>query len=228
MPDPTGVWLDFLASPSAPRQALSVLELDGYLTGVVVAPDLIMPSRWMAGIWGDEEPVFDNSDQFGAVLGAVMERYNALNAEIDLSLKRLETDRVCDYRPMFLPTGGEPKRSAVRQWIAGFWKAMRLDPAAWSGLAGDGRLHPVLGPFVGFIDLGPDPEFEPADDYEERLNESIIEIPRAILLLRKIGRLRAARRPAARRPVTAEPKIGRNDPCPCGSGQKHKRCCGAN
>jgi len=29
--------------------------------------------------------------------------------------------------------------------------------------------------------------------------------------------------PAAR----AMPKIGRNDPCPCGSGKKHKKCCGA-
>lgn len=25
----------------------------------------------------------------------------------------------------------------------------------------------------------------------------------------------------------AEPKVGRNDPCPCGSGRKHKKCCGA-
>jgi uncharacterized protein YecA (UPF0149 family) len=24
-----------------------------------------------------------------------------------------------------------------------------------------------------------------------------------------------------------EPKVGRNDPCPCGSGKKHKKCCGA-
>jgi preprotein translocase subunit SecA len=23
-----------------------------------------------------------------------------------------------------------------------------------------------------------------------------------------------------------EPKIGRNDPCPCGSGKKYKKCCG--
>jgi len=23
-----------------------------------------------------------------------------------------------------------------------------------------------------------------------------------------------------------EPKIGRNDPYPCGSGKKHKKCCG--
>ena len=32
-------------------------------------------------------------------------------------------------------------------------------------------------------------------------------------------------REAARRPVGAH-KIGRNDPCPCGSGKKYKKCCG--
>jgi hypothetical protein len=26
--------------------------------------------------------------------------------------------------------------------------------------------------------------------------------------------------------IRTEPKIGRNDPCPCGSGKKHKKCCG--
>jgi len=25
--------------------------------------------------------------------------------------------------------------------------------------------------------------------------------------------------------VRTSPKIGRNDPCPCGSGKKHKKCC---
>jgi preprotein translocase subunit SecA len=25
----------------------------------------------------------------------------------------------------------------------------------------------------------------------------------------------------------ASDKIGRNDPCPCGSGKKYKKCCGA-
>ena len=29
-------------------------------------------------------------------------------------------------------------------------------------------------------------------------------------------------------PVRAAKKIGRNDPCPCGSGKKYKKCCGAN
>jgi len=36
------------------------------------------------------------------------------------------------------------------------------------------------------------------------------------------------RRPvAAPRPVRVGPKVGRNDPCPCGSGKKYKKCCGA-
>jgi Protein of unknown function (DUF1186)/SEC-C motif len=30
----------------------------------------------------------------------------------------------------------------------------------------------------------------------------------------------------APQPLVREPKIGRNDPCPCGSGKKHKKCCG--
>ena len=28
------------------------------------------------------------------------------------------------------------------------------------------------------------------------------------------------------KPVVKEAKIGRNDPCPCGSGKKYKKCCG--
>jgi uncharacterized protein YchJ len=26
--------------------------------------------------------------------------------------------------------------------------------------------------------------------------------------------------------VRDRPKVGRNDPCPCGSGRKYKKCCG--
>ena len=38
----------------------------------------------------------------------------------------------------------------------------------------------------------------------------------------------AAPSPAAPQPMTrAQPKVGRNDPCPCGSGKKYKQCHGA-
>jgi len=33
---------------------------------------------------------------------------------------------------------------------------------------------------------------------------------------------------AARGPVVKKDEVGRNDPCPCGSGKKYKKCCGRN
>ena len=33
---------------------------------------------------------------------------------------------------------------------------------------------------------------------------------------------------AKAKPVRTGPKVGRNDPCPCGSGKKYKHCCGKN
>ena len=33
-------------------------------------------------------------------------------------------------------------------------------------------------------------------------------------------------RPARNKPAKAGPRVGRNDPCPCGSGKKYKKCCG--
>jgi len=34
--------------------------------------------------------------------------------------------------------------------------------------------------------------------------------------------------PIKKKPVRNDKKVGRNDPCPCGSGKKYKNCCGAN
>jgi yecA family protein len=49
----------------------SRLELDGYLTGVLVAPRRVAPSRWIAGLWGEDNPVFDDEQQLTAALGPV-------------------------------------------------------------------------------------------------------------------------------------------------------------
>jgi preprotein translocase subunit SecA len=32
---------------------------------------------------------------------------------------------------------------------------------------------------------------------------------------------------APKQPVLAKKQVGRNEPCPCGSGKKYKKCCGA-
>jgi uncharacterized protein DUF1186/SEC-C motif-containing protein len=41
------------------------------------------------------------------------------------------------------------------------------------------------------------------------------------------GRYRPSTPPVTVKPVRETPKVGRNDPCPCGSGKKFKKCCGS-
>lgn len=43
---------------------------------------------------------------------------------------------------------------------------------------------------------------------------------------RQVYENRYAQGEEAKKPVRVEQKIGRNDPCPCGSGKKYKKCCG--
>jgi uncharacterized protein len=225
--DPIAAWRAFLASPAAPATALSPLELDGYLTAIVVAPqpDPIRPSLWMPGIWGDADPVFDDIEQANRVLGMVMVHHNAIIGALDRSLDRLHAADASDYRPLFVQGVDKPSLDDVRLWANGFWKAMRLAPDAWTMLAEDKRTQPLLGILSGFVALD-DPEFVPADNIDELLDEGAALIPRVITVLHKIS-LERAREHVTARPVRA-PKIGRNDPCPCGSGQKYKRCCGRN
>jgi uncharacterized protein len=220
--DPKTAWLSLLALPAAAKTGLSLLELDGYLTGVIVTPqsEPIAPSRWIAGLWGDAEPVFDDDAQIFRVMGAVYNHYSALVLDIDRALKRLQADRVCDYRPMFMPREGKPTHDAVRRWTRGFWRAMALAPKAWSALVEDDRTKILIGPFAAFINLGDQGSINIPGDVDAIRDESAAAIPPTILTLHKLATMLSESNPRKDR------KTGRNDPCPCGSGGKYKRCCG--
>jgi uncharacterized protein len=178
----------------------------------------------MARLWGDDEPIFEDEAQINTVLGAVAIHYNTLLRDIDRSLKRMEADRIVDYRPRFVSDEQKPAHDAVRIWVRGFWKAMELAPETWTALAQDDRTKVVLAPFATFFDLGELAPDEVPADIDDRLDKDAALIPRMILILRKLARIReTTSRPA---PLPRRSKVGRNDPCPCGSGKKYKRCCG--
>jgi preprotein translocase subunit SecA len=62
---------------------------------------------------------------------------------------------------------------------------------------------------------------KPEEEYKPR---SMRQKPRKL----KYGRGEESAEPDKEQPVTRQgDKVGRNDPCPCGSGRKYKRCCGA-
>jgi uncharacterized protein len=135
----------------------------------------------------------------------------------------LEAERIVDYRPLFQSGHEKPSHEAVRTWVRGFWKAMQLAPQTWSALVEDARTKIIIAPFVGFFDIGQLEPHEVPDDIGQRLDEDAALIPRMILILHKLARIReAASRPTS---IARGSKVGRNEPCPCGSGQKYKRCC---
>jgi uncharacterized protein len=112
----------------------------------------------------------------------------------------------------------KPTDDAVRAWGHGFWKAMQLAPETWTALAEDQRTKVILEPFARFFDLEGFEPLEIPPDIGERLDEDAALIPRMILMLRKLARMReTVGRPT---PLARRAKIGRNDPCSCGSGKK--------
>jgi len=87
---------------------------------------------------------------------------------------------------------------------------LRRRPAA--KLVEDERAKIIVEPFAGFFDIGGVDPNEIPDDVNDLLDAEAALIPRMILILRKLARIReAAGRPV---PLPCREKIGRNDRCP--------------
>ena len=214
-------WVAFLASPAAPTTAMRPLELEGYLTGLVVAPDLIPPSLWIPFLWGDDEPVFDNTEQMQAALDSVMGHYNAIIRQID---NRIDGNGPA-WLPMYFDENGIANVEQCTQWAGGFCKTMAFAPDVWLDLADHERSSMLVEPFTVFFNIDDIDKRLPPEEVDEMRRASAEYIPSVLPALRKMAQILASK---ASRPIRSSIKIGRNELCPCGSGKKYKRCCGLN
>lgn len=201
--------------PSSGRDPglLPPLEMDGYLTGILVTPHLQGP-EWVVGLWR-EWPIVDATRIEQGLLTVLAHR------------KTVETNFAKGW-PGFTPGFVEPGRKAdhdkIRTWVKGFWSAMKLAPDYWSAIAEDERTATFVALFTGFMDIGePIEEREDADAIRDR---DAALLPRALVGMRKLALMRENNKSALQTMQTG--KIGRNEPCPCGSGIKYKRCCAAS
>lgn len=206
---------DFLLSEAVGDDTMLLSELDGVLAGVIVCPEMIMPSEWMPVVWGDDEgPVFDDVKQAQAISGLILGHYNDI-------IRQLDQGR---YRPIF--DFDIDDTILWETWIEGFVEAMRLRPEAWLAWAQDTdadlqRAWFVLGR-LGELTANPN-DIEPLDIDQELEHLAPDLIPSHVEILHKARLTQAPKNRLA--PSTLATKIGRNDPCPCGSGKKFKKCC---
>jgi uncharacterized protein len=204
-----------------PTEAMLLSELDGYLTGIVVCPELIMPSEWLPGVWGeeDDEPVFENSRQAEKLMQLVMEHYNSIARGLNGSSG--------DFAPVF-DVDTHHDEVLWELWIDGFDQAMRLRPEAWARLlVGDEETRAALAGLVSLAEISRDESKLSEEDVTELTRTAHDLIPGWVETLNaaRLAEHMADRRPL---PTPAFGKVGRNDPCPCGSGKKYKKCCGLN
>ena len=61
---------EFLMSDQTPDDCMQLSDLDGFLTGIVVGPELIMPSEWTPVIWHGGEPEFEDIEQAERIIRA--------------------------------------------------------------------------------------------------------------------------------------------------------------
>jgi uncharacterized protein len=211
---------DFLARLGS-DSALTLEGLDGFFCALIAGPDLVLPSEYLPVVWGHasaDHAVFADPAEANAILSLTMRHWNAIIGE-------LETHGV--YEPL---VGTADERGVPgRAWARGFMRGVALRRNSWAELLtseSEGQLLTI--PLVaGEVD--PDFPREPlaAETTAELVAWMAAGLGRAY---RHFARRRRSATPASVSAGTvrrAGKKVGRNDPCPCGSGRKFKYCCGA-
>jgi uncharacterized protein len=199
-------------------------SLDGYFAALIGGPDIVLPSEYLPGIWG-EDFSFESDDQATEIVGLLMRHWNTISAEL---LRTLKEPHV--YLPVLLE--GDDGIAHGNDWARGFMRGVQARPEGWRELINSNEHGGALLPIMLLAhEHDPDPAMRPkpvAPDKREELLEMMIAA------LTKIYRyFEPHRRSLARSPLQTPfrrvgPKIGRNEPCPCGSGRKYKHCCAAS
>ena len=199
--------------------------MDGFLTGTLVGPELIMPSEWLPRVWGGKTPKFANEEHARLILSTIMGRYNEIAAAVEAGPSELDS--------VFCEHGDGTVMAA--DWAKGFREAIELRADAWTPLFQDEELGLLLIPILALCgeDDGSDllpipldirkamlveaPELIPfacAPCAGSGASETIIASPLAPLPnrdgIRPAGAAQAANTSAAAAPISANTR-GRRD-----------------
>jgi uncharacterized protein len=214
--------LTALLAANANPGALSLEEVDGFFCALIASPSLVMPHEYLPVILGGTLEGAGLLDDLAAVqemMGLLMRYWNAIAHDFEH-----ET-----FHRGYL-SESDQERVRGRAWARGYLRGIRLAPAGWSRILQDDDEQLVR--FIPIVAGEADPAWPKEPLTEEKTNAMLTDIfagaARAYRYF-KADRLAFAQAAQQRsQPYErAGAKVGRNDPCPCGSGKKYKRCCGA-
>ncbi|NBQ68688.1 MAG: YecA family protein [Nitrosomonadaceae bacterium] len=216
---------DFLMSDITSNETMALDMLDGYLTAIVSGPVTLKLDEWLPGIWGptkDDMPMFKNMEQAQHILQLILRHMNGI-------IWMLQDDP--DTFEPVLGTRIYRKREYIdgEMWAYGYMQGIELCRQQWQSFFDDPNGVAALRPIhlLGSDDVTP--EEESLTDTPKQREELSKQIPASVAWIYRYWlpyRQAVYEQKVASTIQRSHPKIGRNDPCPCGSGLKFKKCCG--
>lgn len=205
------------------EEGMTLDMLDGFLHAIVIGPVFIHPHQWLPKVWGterDESPPMPSVEVFNRVLQLVMRHYNGIVSGFAMQ------------PPEFLPVWGTrtfegQEFDDAESWAYGFCEGVNLCQPAWRALLDDPegeRWYRPIG-LLGVDAYSADQDYlttTPAQRHvlAAEIGNNLPYIHAFWLPMREaINERQRAQRMSK--------KVGRNEPCPCGSDKKFKKCCGA-
>ena len=203
-------------------RAMNLEELDGFFAALIAGPETVMPSEYNREVFGGEMSdacEFSSLEGANEILGLMMRHWNTiagtlLNGEV--------------YVPLLLED--EHGVAQGNDWARGFMRGMHMRQDGWAELVEDeehgGWLIPMM---MLYHEHDEDPKMRPEPITREKREDIMVHM--AAGLVGTYRYFQAHGKASAGIVFGPEPrrtafKVGRNDPCPCGSGKKYKKCCG--
>ncbi len=217
----------FLMSDATSNEVMLLDCLDGFLTAIVSGPAMPPPDEWIPRVWGptiEDAPIFESDAQKERITGLMTRHLNAIGWSLHQDPELFE--------PVFdMQVYVDDEREYVdgQMWAHGYTTGIDMQRDSWKALFESKHGTEIMRP-IHLLGAAEVTEAEEALVKTPAQREEFSkQIPASVAWIYKFWapQRRAADSASGKFSESEIPKISRNAPCPCGSGRKFKKCCGA-
>ncbi len=228
--------LDNLLDAANPRGSMLPEELDGFFAALACCPQPVPwgeVARTIIGRAADDPADWPDSPDAQALDKLLTRHWHTMCAQL------YEGESLTPVMAL-----DEKGRADGHDWAHGFLRGLAMRPDAWQMADDDQDMADALAPIMKIGEqaqllmqqaddeaAGKTAAGQPAADLApvdaDRQEEAVDQMLGGVMDLYDLMAAERARQQAPAEPIRRDaPKVGRNDPCPCGSGRKFKACHG--
>ena len=204
--------MELLDAKSEVHNTMRCDEVQGFMMALLSGPDALNPTNWLPEILG-EESLFDAKERT-EIERLVM----AMAADMRMKLN----EKILPDLWFYEDEAGNPD---FYTWCNAYLYALDIVPTDWFEAVDQEEFEDLFYPIMALGGIYDDEENGEVILHlnEKELTQLESDLPHVLLDIYWYWQAIINKPQTVRREGE---KVGRNDPCPCGSGKKYKACCG--